>query len=293
MTLTEAAALANIKARRASVDDLLVELKQRCEDLGPMVLDTPERQRVIAEVVAPFRLKPFELFLIGDQCRTYEDQEIGRTLTFTGFLADLSVSQAVGLIKRELLLDQKSAVHHFLEIQNQYRSKAMALVLLDRGFEFYRSLGFESVLIETGRASGRWYWARCGFDFDPSQPEVRERLERWYQQVIDAFGYKPASPPQRAQDWALLGTEKRGFLASFAELDEKITGKRVRLEEVAHANHIEWTQRIEIGRLAMLSGTEWPGVFDLRDDVLKASFDAHLMERVQELQRDARSVEEP
>ncbi|MFL5953691.1 MAG: hypothetical protein ACJ76I_06250 [Gaiellaceae bacterium] len=294
---TEAQILADIAARRAAgIADVGDELRQRIEDLGSLVLDTVDRQQAFAEVFDALRPPNFDLFPEPDACAI---AQAGHVIRVTGVIVDTANRLVVGHLVRTISLDDGIAEHDLLALQQPYRDHALTPVLIWQSFNFYDQLGLFAVLVHAALHTGRWYWARLGFEF--ALPRFRTSVGRWGRAVNAALG-SPVDVSQfsEARQWALLGSTPphAGTAADVVETTfEEIAHALPRarwahfggqsfgsyLGIVADANRLRFDQPIPLGRAIMLSGPDWLGFFPLQDSARRQQLELYMLSRLRRL----------
>lgn len=294
---TEAQILSGIAVRRAAgIPDLGAELRQRLDDLGSLVLDTVDRQQAFAEVFDALRPPNFDLFPEPDACVI---SQIGHVIRVTGVIVDTANGQVVGHLVRTISLDARIAEHDLLALQQPYRDHALTPVLIWQSFNFYDQLGLFAVLVHAALHTGRWYWARLGFEF--ALPRFRMSVGRWGRAVNAALG-SPVDVSQfsEAREWALVGstppdahTAADVVETTFEEIARAMPRARWAhfggqsfgsyLGIVAEANRVRFDQPIPLGRAIMLSGPDWLGFFPLQDSARRQQLEQYMLSRLRRL----------
>ena len=218
------------------------------------------------------------------------------------------IGQVFAEIVRDVLLDQRAAVHELLKVQDVYRGVALSNVLLDQAFPLYRQIGLDQVLVHAAMETGRWHWARLGFDFleaddrtivmawalgalgglgkaafDPNAPARRlaqlgsgspqetasmQHVRVAVQAQVAAWGADPAMKPNVD---ALVAEWDRRSLAETGGQFDMLDADRVRV--IAARNRLQVTDQIAPGKAIMLTGPDWWGAFDLHDQATADAFD--------------------
>jgi GNAT superfamily N-acetyltransferase len=289
--------------RAAGIPNLGIELRTRIDELGGVALDSPPLQAAFEEVLEGLTPPEFDLFPVPDACGlNAADHEIA----IRGTLIDQANRQVVGEIARLLRLDAGRAEHEFLRLQRPYRGTGMATLLLDRSFRLYTRCGIERVGVHAALETGRWYWARLGFDFE--SPIDRALVATWGTIALRALGEQPLPFDSPARRWALFGagedpprelslealhTAMSTFVdAQLADAAEHTAYERLasafssRLEsgwleidrfiECAKSNSVDFAEPILLGKAIMLTGPDWHGGFDLTDPGTRSAFDEEL-----------------
>jgi hypothetical protein len=281
------------------------ELARRIDELGDMRLSTASRHDAFAELYAAytpsgFRFMPFpndSVIHVGDH-----------RLFVRAVIADDLQGQVVGEIERDLILDHQVVRHELLKLQDAYRGSGVSLVLLGRALPIYRRLGLRAVAVHAALETGRWHWARLGFDF--ATPSERATAIGWAALALAGLGRAPIPPDAPARRLAQLGTGSPPEAASMAEVRgavqaelarwradpsrrsaaDELAGewdRRARAESadrfttldperialLAARNGLDASEEIALGKAIMLAGPDWEGVFDLADQASQDAFD--------------------
>lgn len=294
-----------IEARRNSgvVCDR-AELETRIDDLGDMHLTDKARHDAFSEVYEALTPTGFRLMPFPDRT---EIKAAGHILNVEAVVVDEHVGQVVGAIERRFELDSRFVEHQLLRLEKPYRGASLSLVLLNQAFPFYRSIGLDRVLVHAALETGRWQWARMGFEVVPSE---RPLIDTWSALCLTALGEPILAPGFRASELALLGTAPGGRDTSFEELRDHLElvlpglladptyghvwtavsndlEQRSRRETqsrwgwrdegrwraLADANRLQYDQAAPVGKVVMLAGPDWNGTFDLQDPAAQAVFD--------------------
>jgi GNAT superfamily N-acetyltransferase len=286
------------------------ELRKRIEELGDMPLDRRARHDAFLEVYVALTPSGFQL-------RTWPDETfVGvaqATLRVKGVLVDeIEHGQAAAEIERTFVLDAGVVSHELLRVQRAYRGLGLSHVLLNQAFPFYRKLQLHSVFVHAALETGRWQWARMGFDFEPGTS--RPLMETWAMLCLTALG-EPRLPAEfRANELALFGSEPSGRETSFESLHDALeaeisrlladpsTGTVTReflgycdhrlreemgqdlldanrLRSIAAANKLAYDENAAAGKIIMLAGPDWYGVFELDDPVTRRIFETEFERR--------------
>lgn len=223
-------------------------------------IDLAEHIDHFPEVRAAFSIPNATLELIPGRCEA--SLEDGGTLELVGFLhaRNGAKDNLVAQFRREIHLDQECAEHKWLKIEPDFRGHGISSALLLRSFSFYKALGLSGVELDAGMETGRWHWARVGFEF--MWPKDRERVRHWALEVAERLGvHRPGIETfESATQFARMEGNRK---VSLAELAESIPSMRGRLEAVAAQNYLEMGTRIQLGRAVMLTGPGWEGRLDL------------------------------
>jgi hypothetical protein len=312
MTLDEAGALAAIADRRAAgVAFDGVELSRRIDELGDMSLSRKSRHVAFDELYGAFTPSPFRLVPFPDDSRI---ATTSHRIRVRAVIVDDDQGQVVGEIDRDLILDSGSVNHELLRLQDEYRGAGLSLVLLRQSFPRYRDLGLSAVVVHAALQTGRWQWARLGFEF--ARHEDRVLVMSWAQMALAGLGLPLVEFEAPARRLAQLGTgepservsledvraamEKE--LASWkedparcstadaliAQWDQRVLGETggklrmldlARLQMIATANSLRVDELLPVGKAVMLTGPDWFGVFDLQDEAAQDAFDREFSRR--------------
>jgi hypothetical protein len=287
---SEAQILSDIAARRASgIADLGAELRQRIDELGNLVLDTVDRQQAFAEVFDAFRPPNFDLFPQPDECAI---AAAGHVIRVSGVIVDTANRQVVGPLVRTISFDTGIAEHNFLELQQPYRDNALTPVLIWQSFGFYDRIGLFAAVVHAALQTGRWYWARLGFEF--ATPQFRNNVRRWGRAVNAALASPlDVSTFTEARQWALAGSTPPVVDVTFEEMAQAMPRARWAhfggqsfgsyLGIVADTNGLRFDQRIPLGRAIMLSGPDWWGFFPLGDAARRHQLEQYMLSRLRRL----------
>lgn len=285
------------KRRAAGIPNLGAELRTRIDELGGIALDSPPLQSAFEEVLEGLTPPEFELFPMPDACGL---TATGHEIAIRGALVDQANRQVVGEISRLLRLDARRAEHEFLRLQRPYRGTGMAALLLDRSFRLYTRCGIEEVGVHAALETGRWYWARLGFNF--ASPTDRALVAAWGTTALFALDKQPLPLDSPARRWALLGAGEDppvelSLKALHTAMNEFVAGERANYERLdsafsprlgsdwieadrfiacAERNGVDFDKPILLGKAIMLSGPDWHGVFDLADPGTRSAFDEEL-----------------
>jgi GNAT superfamily N-acetyltransferase len=224
-------------------------------DLGEHIEDFPEVRKAFSIPYMQFGLAP------GKCVASLED---GGYLKLIGYLYTETPTEfyPVAEFKRKVYLDQQYADHRWLKVEPPFRGRGLSSALLLRSFDFYRDLGLNGVELEAGMETGKWHWARVGFEF--MLPEQREKVRGWAIEVTEALnlgGLKIETFSAATQFARMEGSRD----VSLAEIADALPALRQRIdvEVVAEKNGLEMDQPIALGRAVMLTGPPWEGHLEL------------------------------
>lgn len=219
---------------------------------------------------------------------------------------------------RTYFFAEREVEHALLQVDDAYRNRAVAPKLILQSFAAYDTLGIERVLVHASLQSGRWYWAgKVGYAFMDDRD--RRHVERWAAYVLGALDVVlDIEDLETPQQWALLGTAlDRPPRASFARLagvvrtrdvpmallDPTGTGVvgcqsatnvkteqghialKAHLQSIAVANGLSFWRPVPLGKLIMLSGPDWWGVFDLTDGATRNLYADRAQRSIEEAQK--------
>jgi GNAT superfamily N-acetyltransferase len=291
--------------RRGGVPFDGCELARRIDELGDMQLSTASRHDAFAELYTAYTPSGFRLMPFPDDSAIH----VGDHRVFVrAVIADDIERQVVGEIERDLILDHNVVRHELLKLQDAYRGSGVSLVLLSRALPIYRRLGLRAVAVHAALETGRWHWARLGFDFASSSE--RATAIGWAALALAGLGRAPVSPDAPARRVAQLGTGSPPEAASMTEVRGAVEAelarwradpsrrtaadelarewdRRARAESanlftaldserialLANRNGLEASEEIALGKAIMLAGPDWKGVFDLADQASQDAFD--------------------
>jgi len=281
------------------------ELARRIDGLGDVHLSTAARHDAFAELYAAYTPPGFRPLPFPDDSTLHggEHRVIVRAV-----IADDTEQQVVGEIERDLILDREVVRHELLKLQDAYRGSGVSIMLLGRALPIYRQLGLRAVALHAALETGRWHWARLGFDF--ATPGERATVIGWASLALAGLGGAPIAPDAPARRLAQLGTGSPPEEASMEEVRSAVESelarwrsdpdrrmaanalarewdRRARAESasrfaaldperialLASRNGLDASDRIALGKAIMLAGPDWQGIFDLADRAAQDAFD--------------------
>lgn len=262
--------------RRVDRDEMLWRIARL---RGEMALRTRLRQSAFSEIFGAFTPAGFVFRADGTYCRATSRQggvlAIGGELYWRG--------QIAATLNRRLFFGAGIAGHDLLRIEEPFRDAGLAVVVLARSFQLYDNIGLRKVLLQASLTTGRWYWARCGFDF--LTDEDRRRVHAFVQYVLDALGVSIDTRGfTSAEQFALIG-KAQGMTTSLEAIATAVGSSQFREElekDIAPGNGIEMTDLIDLGRALMISGPSWNGVLDLQGPG-RTAFEAYAQGRLRKL----------
>lgn len=291
--------------RRSGVPFDGSELVRRIDELGDVQLSTASRHDAFAELYAAYTPSGFRLMPFPDDSALYGSEH---RIVVRAVIADDIQGQVVGEIERDLILDHDVVRHGLLKLQDVYRGSGVSLVLLSQALPVYRRLGLRAIVVHAALETGRWHWARLGFDF--ATPSERATAIGWGVLALAGLSRAPVSPDAPARRLAQLGTGSPSEAASMAEVrgaveaelarwradpDRRMAADELarewdrraraesadrftaldpaRTELLASRNGLDASEEIALGKAIMLAGPDWEGVFDLADEASQDAFD--------------------
>lgn len=222
-------------------------------DLGEHIDSFPEIEKAFAIPFTEFGLAP-------NQCEL--SVEDGGTLKLVGYIY-VKVGGRIHHIAefwRELKLDEKLAEHKWMKVEPKYRGLGVSSALLLRSFEFYKELGLTRVELEASMQTGRWHWARVGFEF--TEPKQRDEIRQWAREVTEALDVSEPKLEKisAATQFARMQGSRR---ITLREIAAAIPTKAERAETAAKENYLDMDKPIPLGQAVMLTGRGWDGHLDL------------------------------
>jgi hypothetical protein len=144
------------------------------------------------------------------------------------------------------------------------------VALLLASFALYDKLGFREVQLQAAMETGRWYWARVGFEF--IRDEDARLVREWAAKVVEATGIRGLRIDRytAAAQFARMGGRRKLSLARIADAMPSRAGA---IRKIAAANDLPMDRGIELGRAVMITGPAWFGRLDL-DGPERAAFNA-------------------
>jgi len=182
----------------------------------------------------------------------------GLSLRIAGLL--VAGQNVIGFLQRRFVFDRDLVIHEMLVIYELFRGRGINLAILTQSFDLYDELGLQEVYLQAGLATGRWHWARVGFEF--ARPADLKAVRDWATQVTAKTGVKGLRVDRysTAAQFARMGGRRKLSLETIAQAFPK---RRKRIEEAANGNGLQMADRIPLGRAVMITGPEWIGRLDL------------------------------
>lgn len=249
------AALLRIALSRAN-RPLRDELIWRIDQLGDIQLDSWIRRDAFDAVLQGFKVPPFRQVMMSEHC---ECSVAGHRLVVGGEFRD--GPKLVATWVRELRLDSGIVVHRYLEVEPPYRRFGVGPGLLKAGLALYDELGMEHVFVRASLDTGRWYWARAGFDFaDEGQRAI---VTDFFDDAVKTLGLNiDSSAITDPSEYALIAPEVTASMREVAEAMYPPQGQQD-MRERAEANGHEYDEQIPAAEAIMLCGPEWIGTLRL------------------------------
>lgn len=251
-----------ISRQRADGEPLDQQILWRIGELtNGQEIDLAEHVQFFPELIAGFGTPGLESHLVGGEEGSVATLEDGGSLLITGFLHDPAERCLVAKFKRRLLLEQGLALHEMLEVEPELRGQGICMRFLRNSFALYDEFGLEEVHLQAGLATGRWLWARVGFEF--TLPADCDRVRGWAVDVCGALGIDElrVESYSSAAQFARMGGNRT---VSMRQLAEAMPERATHFEERARANFLDMERRIELSRAVMLTGPDWNARLALR-----------------------------
>lgn len=247
----------------ANETDLAARLLSKIESLtAGQEVDLCARFDDFPEVREAFTIPHAKLHLMPGRCTA--SLEDGGSIELVGFLrTPLDRGTEAGLqFHRHLKLGERCAEHQWLKVAPGLRGIGLSSALLLRSFEFYRGLGITSVELDAAMETGKWHWARVGFEF--IWPKQAAEVKGWALAVAEALSVDGANVEALATATQFARMEgRRGVsLEEIAQVFPE-RAKALDFEEIARENGFGMQERVAFGRAVMLTGPQWEGRLDL------------------------------
>lgn len=240
---------------------------ERIDILGGTVELDDDNREAFREVWDGLSIPRVDLASIDEEC--WAGPQDGGTIVIKAVIR--LDGQPVGIIQRRLMLERRIALHELLFLGPLVRGQGLSVALLMASFALYDKLEFREVQLQAAMETGRWYWARVGFEFirDEDARVVRD----WAETVIEAAGIRGLRPDRykAAGQFARMGGRRR---LSLGRIAAAMPERAERIEKIAAANDLPLDRRIELGRAVMITGPAWFGRLDLRGPE-RAAFNAY------------------
>jgi hypothetical protein len=267
--------LKEVAKRRRGSESLRDQLLWRAEALAPHGNFSDAKIReAFREVIEAFQPPGFELRLDPDLC--VMDPKVGSIVIGGNLWAD---GLDLGLIQRRLMLRDQYAIHEVFILKEFARGRGVSSVSLKRCFTFYDGLGFSDVILEADM-TGKWHWARVGFDFVLDKD--RENVRNWTIRSLNALkieGLRVEGYTSAAQFARMGGTRKLSLGGVARALP---AAERGRVARIASENGLALDEEIELARALMLCGPRWFGRLELQGPG-RVAFDTYARAKIQGL----------
>jgi hypothetical protein len=260
------------------------DLLQRIESLtSGSSLDLAAHIDSFPEVRAAYMIPNTRLWLAGEE-RCTASLDDGGSLELIGALYVKPKRKPVGVLQfhRKVRFAPGYAEHKWLKVEPWCRGVGISSAFLLRSFELYNGLGIGRVELEAQMETGKWHWARVGFEFQT--PRDLEQVREWAQEVVCALDLDEPPPVDRftsASQFALMTARENVSLSAVADA---LPHKRDQAEAAARNNSLDMDDRIPLGRAVMLAGPSWNGYLDLGSPE-HAQFEAYAASKAEEAAR--------
>jgi GNAT superfamily N-acetyltransferase len=248
----------------ANETDLAARLLTKIESLtAGQEVDLCTRFEDFPELRAAFTIPHAELHLMPGRC--VASLEDGGSIELVGLLKtslDDGTEPALQF-HRLLKLGERCAEHRWLKVAPALRGIGLSSALLLRSFEFYRALGISSVELDAAMETGKWHWARVGFEF--MWPDQAAEVKQWALAVAEALGIEGANVEALSTATQFARMEGRRGV-SLEEIARAFPDRAKVLDfrEIADENGFDVKERVAFGRAVMLTGPRWEGRLDLK-----------------------------
>jgi|GEM_PF-2517704 len=223
-------------------------------------VDLAENIDRFQEIKQAFAIPNAELHFVRGACPA--SLEDGGSLELVGFWkTSLDDGTRPALeFKRHLKLGERCADHQWLRVAPYVRGIGLSSAFLLRSFDFYKQLGLREVELDAVMETGKWHWARIGFEF--KLPSEAAAVRGWALEVAEALqpGGINVEPLAAATQFARMEA-RRGV--SLAELAAAFPEKAPLVPQIASENSLDVDEPIAFGRAVMLTGPGWKGRLDL------------------------------
>jgi len=247
----------------ANETQLAARLLERIESLtSAQDVDLCTHLDDFPEIREAFTIPHATLGLVPGHC--VASLEDGGSFELIGFLkTPLDDGNEPGLrFKRHLKLGERCADHQWLKVAPALRGIGLSSALLLRSFEVYKALGICSVELDAAMETGKWHWARVGFEF--MWPDQAANVKRWVLEVADELGIDGVNVEALSTATQFARMEGRRGI-SLEELAQAFPQRAVQLDfgRIAASNGLTMQEQIAFGRAVMLTGPRWEGRLDL------------------------------
>lgn len=229
------------------------EIQRRCVELADTDFDDGEVFREFRDVFdAMCAIERTQFRPARDQCRL---DPAAQRIDVGGFLVS-TTGEKIAELKRSIDLRAGVAKHVSLLVPPTFRGVGLAASIVLRSLGFYERIGVRDVVLTAGLATGRYYWAKLGFEF----ADDHAALVNWGRRANAALGLglKPEVFAQMtAFDWAYLEHEGDMPGVSMEQLARALPGEREGIMKRAEMNSIGASDLLPIGKALLLTGPNW------------------------------------
>ena len=246
-----------IRNKRRTKTPLREQLLWRISQLGGNVdLCDPKNAAAFREVFAAFEPPGFTFEPLQGRCKAVKAG--GGSILIGGILR--MGDSGVAFVQRRFLLQSRAVIHEYLYVHPEARGKGINVVLLTSLFQLYDEMDMREVLLQAGLASGRWHWARVGFDFLGDAD--LEKVRNWFVETLDKLGIDlRADRYTSAAQFARMGGNRT---LSLQQILDVYPERKTHILEIADGNGLRLDERIPLARALLLCGPEWFGRMDLQ-----------------------------
>jgi hypothetical protein len=260
------------------------ELFKRVESLTPgPTLDLAAHIGDFHEIERAFMIPNTKLWLSREgRCTISLDD--GGSLEVVGALYVKQAEKPLVVLQfhRHIRLGPGHAEHKWLKVEPWCRGVGISSAFLLRSFELYDGLGVDRVEVEAHMETGKWHWARVGFEFQT--PRDLERVRDYAREAIQELrldGAPQIDDFSSATQFALMTARQS---VSLEELAAALPHRREQAEAAARKNSLAMDDPLPLGRLVMLTGPIWNGYLDLNGPE-RAQFKAYADSKAEEAAR--------
>jgi hypothetical protein len=277
----------------------LAGLRRQIDRVGDTLLDEVWKRDAFAELTAALVPTGFRWALSVNSSVSRGDREV----RLEGVLLDVPGDTRAAQICRTFDAAGLVVVHEYLRIEDAFRGGGLSHRMLRQGFDVYRQLDMRLVVVHAALETGRWHWARMGFQC--ATDEEQALVETWARLSLAALRAPDLPDRFDLRALAVLGTEESGQSASLRQVREAVLrlvaalgdvpaiqamldeyerrtlklekdrwgwDSEERLKAVAAGNGVAFDEEIPLGKAIMLAGPDWFGVFDLRSSASRIVF---------------------
>ena len=242
-------------------------------DLGKHIAQFPE---IRAAITPP----GYESFLLDGEAGSKALVSDTISLELVGALGRPDDETQVASFKRTLHLGEGWAYHDACEVKPEYRGQGISLKMLNGCLGLYEELGISEARVQASE-TGRWHWARVGFQFSPVS--AGQKVREWAAELCETFEVR-ASIDQETSTTQLVGLGGNRKV-SMAEIAAAIPRKTEEAEKAAECNDLGFEERIEFGRAMLLTGPEWDGRLGIKE-AERVLFDIALEDKEERISRE-------